>query len=161
MIKKPIGAMEKLELAKKMREAGRHNVNKLSGGGHVSDPSPVIPATLIFVFATILAAIVTENKTNPLAGHDFTGVTFIDNIVSNNGIVPVTGDPDQDRLITIVGRGLAFFLIAGIPSLLALIGDRLGLRKHMTPYVLCWGGMVLFMLFYYATDSLISFFKLF
>jgi len=155
----PTGATEKIEIARRMREAGRFKTNQ-SGGGDVSYPSQTIPLTIVFVIATILAAILVEGgSSNHLSGLHLTNIPSIDSFVTGADIVSFTSDPDQNKVITIMGRGAAFFILAGIVPLVSFVLEHLFFRKKVMPLIVCWGVTVVMMLFYLCWDSIASLLK--
>jgi hypothetical protein len=156
----PTGARAKIELAKQMRAAGRYNVNQ-QGGGDTRYPSQTIAITLIFALAVILAFLLTGGSSNPLSGMHLTGISSVDSFVTGSDIPTFTGDPDQDRVITIMGRGLAFFALAGFVPLIAWALEHLFFNKIVMPLVLCWGVIVVMIMLYLfvPADSIAPFFK--
>ncbi len=135
-----------------MRASGRYNVNE-KGGGETRYPSQTIAITIIYVLATVLAMRLTDNKSNPLSGMHFTGISSFDNFVTGGDIAHFTGDPDEDRLFTIMGRGLAFFALAGFVPFITLVLEKLLFSKRVMPLVLCWGVTVVLMLIYLFMPS--------
>jgi hypothetical protein len=143
----PTGAKEKIELARQMKAAGKFNIGtNMGGGGDVHYPSQLIPITIVYVLATAMAMVLTDKGSNPLSGLNLTGNSTIDGLVSGTGNLTFTGDPDEDRLFTILGRGLAFFALTGLVPMFGLIFERLLFRRKVTPFVICWGVFVLLLL---------------
>jgi hypothetical protein len=155
----PTGATEKIEIARRMREAGRFKTNQ-AGGGNVDYPSQTIPITIVFVIATLLATILTEGgSNNPLSGMHLTNIPSVDSLVTGSNMATFTGDADQDKVLTIMGRGAAFFVLAGIVPLVSFVLERLFFRKKVTPFIICWGVTVVMMLLYLCWDSIASLLK--
>jgi hypothetical protein len=157
----PVGASEKIEIARQMRAAGRFNVNQAGGGGgDVRYPSQTIPITIIFVIATILAAVLTEGGgSNPLSGMHLTGIAPVDSFVTGSDLTSFTGDADQDKVLTIMGRGMAFFILAGIVPFITFVLERFFFRKTVMPLVLCWAVSTVVLLLYLCWDSIASLLK--
>jgi hypothetical protein len=156
----PVGATEKIEVARQMRAAGRYNINKSGGGGDASYPSQTIPITIVFVIATILAAILTEGgSNNPLSGIHLTNIPSVDSLVTGSDMATFTGDADQDKVLTIMGRGLAFFVLAGIVPLVSFVLEHIFLRKKVMPLIISWGVTVIIMMLYLCWDSIASLLK--
>ncbi|MBU6474670.1 MAG: hypothetical protein KGL10_00235 [Alphaproteobacteria bacterium] len=159
----PAGAQEKIENARRMREAGHFNVD-IHGKNIGSDtpyPSQTIPVTLIYAVAIIISMIVSDNGANPLSGMHLTGIHDIDNFVTGTGNTAFTGDPNEDHLISIFARGTAFFLLAGAAPLAAALLEHLLFKKRVMPLILCWGVIITAMLFYFFGVGVVSFFKSF
>ena len=145
----PAGATEKIELAKKMRAEGRYNVNQKGGGGETRYPSQAVPIAIVYVFATLLSALLTSSgSSTPLSSMHFTGISSIDNVISGTDIVSFVGNEDEDRLFTILGRGLAFFILSGIVPLIAFVAENLFFKKTVMPLVICWSVIIILMIFY-------------
>lgn len=140
----PTGAKEKIALAKKMRDSGHYNINLSNSGGdgNIRYPSQTIPLTIIYCTATILAMLLTDGSNNPLAGLNLTGVSSIDHFVGGTDIASFTSDADQNRVLTIMGRGMAFFLIAGIVPAVAFVLEKFLFYKRVTPFLICWGVII-------------------
>ncbi len=144
----PTGAREKVEIAKQMRAAGRYNVNQVGGSGDTYYPSQVIAVTIIYALATIISMFLSDSNSNPLSGMHLTGSPVVDQFITGTNIEPFTGNEDEDRLFTILGRGMAFFIVGGIVPGIAFVAERLGLRKRVIPLVICWGVIITLMLLY-------------
>lgn len=159
--KLPAGAREKIELAKKMRLEGRYNINQKGGGGDVRYPSQAIAITIIYVFTTLLAVLLTGGSGSPLSGMHPTGISSFDNFMTGSDIVSFTGNADEDKLITILGRGIGFLVLSGIIPLIAFALERLFFKNIVMPLVLCWGAIVVIMILYLCIpdNSVIPFFK--
>jgi hypothetical protein len=157
----PSGAKGKLDLAKKMRESGHYNDDNGGGGGDTRYPSQTVAITLIFALAVILGFLLTGGSSNPLAGTHFTGISSVDNFITGSDIATFTADPDQNKVLTIFGRGAAFFVLAGIIPLISLVLERLFFRQKVMPLVVCWGVTLVLMIMYLfvPADSIGPFFK--
>jgi hypothetical protein len=155
----PVGASEKIEIARRMHASGRHNVNQAHGGDG-SYPSQTIPVTIVFVLSVIIAAILGEGGgNNPFSGMHLTNIPSVDSFVTGSNVAVFTGDADQDKVLTIMGRGAAFFVLAGIIPLVSFVLEYLLFRKKVMPIIICWGVTVLAMMFYLCWDSIASLLK--
>ena len=147
--KAPAGAREKIAMAKEMKKKGFYNSEQRRGGGGPTQyPSQTIAISLIFSLAVIIAFILTGGTSNPLSGMHPTGINTVDSFVTGSDIHAFTGDPDQDKVLTIMGRGLAFFALAGVVPLIALMLEKTLFRARVMPLVICWGVTVGLMVVY-------------
>lgn len=155
----PTGAREKIEAARQLHASGRFNTSK-SGGGDINYPSQTIPITIVFVVATIISAILTEGgSSNPLSGMHLTNIPSVDSFLTGSNMATFTGDADEDKVLTIMGRGGAFFILAGIVPFISMLLERTLFRRTVMPLILCWGVTTFLMLLYLCWDSLASLFK--
>lgn len=157
----PTGAREKIEAARKLREAGRYNINMSSGGDDIRYPSQMIPVAVVYGLATILAMLLTDSASSPLSGLHLTGVSSIDHFVTSTDIATITGDRDEDRLFTVLGRGAAFFVLTGLVPGIAYVIERFFFYKRVMPLIICWGVIVAVMLSYLfiPLDQIIPFIR--
>lgn len=156
----PTGAREKIESAKKMYATGRYKTNE-KGGGDTRYPSQTIAITIIFGLSVVLAFLINYNNSSPFSGMHLTGITSVDSFITGSDITSFTGDPDEDRLFTIMGRGAVFFVIAGFIPFLSFVLDRLFFNKRVMPVVVFWGLSMVMLIFYLfiPADGIMPFFK--
>ena len=95
-------------------------------------------AAIVYVIATGLAMLLTDQKINPFSGLPRLGIPFYNELVLGGDIGHVTGDPDQDRLFTVLARGGLIFLATGIIPLLAEAAHNSLFNGRVKPFVLCW-----------------------
>ena len=144
----PKGAREKIETARQMQKKGYFESGSHGCGGETRYPSQTFPVTLIFAFAVILAFLLTGGTSNPLAGMHFTGINSIDSFITGTDIRAFTADPDQNKVLTIMGRGLAFFALAGLVPFIAFVLQQLFFKRTVMPLVLCWGVFLILIILY-------------
>jgi len=149
----------KVELAKQMRDAGQLKSN--FGNGEVRYPSQTVAVTLIFALSVILAFLLTDSKSNPLSGIHFTGIPGVDNFITGTDIAHFTDDPDNNKVLTIMGRGAVFFALAGFVPFISFVLERLLFHKRVMPLVICWGvTLLIFVLYIFVPiNSIVPFFK--
>ena len=146
--KAPAGARDKIAMAREMKKKGFYDSEQKRGGGTTQYPSQTIAISLIISLAVIIAFILTGGTSSPLSGMHPTGINNIDSFVTGSDIHAFTGDPDQDKVLTIMGRGLALFALAGIVPLISLMLEKTLLRARVMPHVICWGVTVALMIVY-------------
>lgn len=156
----PVGAKDKLAIAKQMREAGRYNINQ-QGSGSFKYPSQAAIVAVIYVLSTVLAMLLTDAKSNPFASLNLTGNHAIDQFIGGTDIHSFTGNADEDRLFTILGRGAVFFIISGLVPLISFALEKVFLYKRVQPLLICWGVIITALLLNLAVPlgDIISFFK--
>jgi hypothetical protein len=140
----PTGAIDKIAMAKRMREATRDEMQ--FRGGKPPTRSQTIPVAIVFAISVILSLLMTDGGSNPLSGLHPTGIYFIDHLLTGTDIPPLTGDADMDRLAAILLRGGAFFLMTGFIPFLAFVAVRMSGKGGLSPLVACWGAGILCML---------------
>jgi len=144
--KPPVGASAKMEAARKLKESGFFDRERRHGGGggsrnfsgEQSYPSQTIPITIVFVIAVIIALVLSWGE-NPLAGLHITGIPSFDDFLTASTF---TGDADMNKVLTLMGRGGVFFILAGIAPAIAIVLERTVLHRKVSPLVLCWGAIL-------------------
>jgi hypothetical protein len=156
----PTGAREKIESAKRMRAEGRYKTNE-TGNGDTRYPSQTIPITIIFVLAVILSFIINLNNASPFTGMHITGIPSVDNFITGADVTAFTGDADEDKVFTLMGRGAVFFALTGFIPLLSFVLDRLIFNRRVMPVVVFWGVSMVMVIFYLfiPADGIMPFFK--
>jgi hypothetical protein len=146
--KPPVGASAKMEAARKLKESGFFDRERRGGGGarnfggEHSYPSQLIPVTIIFVIGVLIALFISWSDANPLAGLHITGIPLFDNFMTSSTPTAFTADPDVSKVLTLMLRGLAFFILAGIAPAIAFVLERTAFHKKVPPLLLCWGAIL-------------------
>jgi hypothetical protein len=149
------GARAKIEAAQKMKKSGYFDgERRRSGGGDIKYPSQTIAITLVFGVGVVLSAFLTGNSTSPFAGMHFTGIAAIDNFITGSGITAFTGNPDEDKVMTIFARGGIFAAVAGVVPFITAVLERLLLRRYVMPHIITWGVIMTLMLLYFFAGDL-------
>lgn len=140
-----IGATEKLAIAKRMREVAQEKIDRNAG----VKQRPAIPAAIIFALAVVLAVIITDGGIHFSGGLQVTGFPRFDQILAGINIPNTFGDGDVNRVVFMFVRGFSFFLLAGIPALLARILMRVFDQRGLSPYMAIWAANLLLAIYYF------------
>ncbi len=164
--KKLGGAKQKLENARKMRDAGYYDVDtkrSASGrkdiGGQSQYPSQTYYVAVVYVLSVIIAIMINSYGVNPLNGVHITGISILDQFITGAEKLHLTGNAQNDELITIFARGAAFFFLAGIAPIIAALLEMTFLKYRVMPLVTCWFFLVLLLLFNLEGHNIIHFFQ--
>lgn len=149
-----IGAKERLAKAKEFM----HQQQAAGGLGRLkaqTEPEQVIPVLFVFCISTVLAFLLTIG---PLAqGVEFnTGSVQLNQLLFGPGFPEFMSDPDLDRLIAILVRGGAIFLLSGIIPLFSKILMKTFGEGHVGVYVMTWAVTVILAIAYYLTADMVG-----
>ncbi len=158
--KQPAGASEKVENARRMIKEGYFDVNAPSkGGGKASYPSQTIPVAAIYFIAIVISIVISSNNANPLSGLHITGIPALDSFITGTNTLGVTGNPQEDNLISIFAPGTALFFLAGFAPIIAALLERLLLKYKVMPLIICWFVIMAAMLAGFEGHNIATFFN--
>lgn len=140
-----IGATEKIAIAKRMRDDAQQKIDHDAG----VKERPAIPAAIVFALAVILAVIITDGGIHFDGGLRVTGFVRFDQMLAGINIPNTFGDGDTNRAIFMFVRGFSFFLLAGIPALLARLLMRAFDQRGLSPYMAIWAANLLLAIYYF------------
>ncbi len=149
-----VGAKEKIATAKRLRNQAQTEM--LQKIGQAKSYSQAIPITFVYVLAVLYAMFLTDANSSLFANIRLTGDHGLDQLLTGSSVPVLVGDRALDRLFTILIRGFAFFIAAGIIPLVSYIVLRIADRTRLNPLVVCWGSIVtLPLLCYIMSDNLL------
>jgi len=144
-----IGASAKLAAAERMRQAAHEEAEYNASGKAVGQ---AIPVTIVFVMAVLLAML-PVGDIFVTADWSLTGIDSVDQLLFGAEIQKFTGDADLDRLIAILVRGSALFLLTGVAPFFASVAARIFGKNRLNPFVACWGAFVALPLLYFLWNG--------
>lgn len=149
---KLVGAKEKREMARRLKEGNFDQVKSKREGG---DSSLTAPVLLVYIMSAAVAWFVTDATENKGLGLH-TGDYDVDRFLFGPGVPNIMGDPTIDLGLAVVLRGLVIFLAAGILPGLSWLWIRLLDNARMNAFIAFWGMPVGLVLVYYFIVEFIA-----
>lgn len=146
-----VGASDKFAAVERMRQAAALE----QGGGVVvkaQSGSQTVPVTIVFVLAVGLAMLLLSPVSISQAGGFSIG-----QLLFASAAPALIGDADMDRLVAILARGLAVFIVSAVIPLCGYILVQ-ATKERLNPFVACWLALLaLPLVLYPLSDMLLSF----
>ena len=147
-----VGASAKLAAAERMKNSKRMDSHDDSKNQAFSQ---AIPATVVFVFCAALVVISSEGSFFNVGGWHPTGISNLDNLLVGSTPPHLVGDGDINRLLVILVRSFALFILSGIIPFMGLMATRMTGRGRLNPLVACWGAIIVLPLLSYVVQEVI------
>ncbi len=154
--KKPtlIGANDKLELAKRIREASKANMQFKQGKTLTANQT--VPIVVIFAVSVALAFFLTDKGGSMFFGGLSTGFYKLDLLLMGPGIPSLIGDVEMNRVLVIFIRGFAYFLLTGLAPFIAFLFINVTGKNSVNAMVACWLIICIMLFLYTSKDFLLS-----
>lgn len=148
---KLVGASAKFAAVERMKRAAALERQR---GAKAKASSQTIPVTIIFVLAVGVSMLLLGPTSISKAGGFSIG-----QLLFASAAPGLTGDADIDRLIAILARGLAVFIVSAIAPLCGYVVVQAS-KKRLNPFIACWAVLLALPLVSYSfSDTLMPFIR--
>ena len=148
-----VGAQDKLALAKQIKEYSKANIQFRNN--ETQTASQMVPVSIIFSVAVLLALFITDGRGAALFGGHPTGIYKLDLLLVGPSIPNLIGDTDINRVVVIFIRGFVYFLLTGLAPFIAFLFISLIGKNRVNSFVACWLVICIISSFYMSMNTLL------
>lgn len=142
---KSIGANAKREIAQQIRKTTQQGLFQQPDRMN----SQLVPISIVFGIAVVLSFLMVEGSLIDTTGWSPTGIYRIDRFLVGREIRDITDSAEMNLLITVFGRSIIFFLLAGLIPVMASIAVQIAGKAKLSFFSASWGATLLITLTFF------------